>query len=108
METKNDPNKFVHRRIPRRMAQWDSVGIDDLDDMLRQRIRDGFGAYPPRACQSGCWAHMSNDDLRQKARENWFWIAAVIAIFFGYTVGKDRAIRDRAQAAAMPCPPEAT
>jgi H+/Cl- antiporter ClcA len=53
-------------------------------------------------------AHMSNDDLRQKARENWFWIAAVIAIFFGYTVGKDLAIRDRAQAAAMPCPPEAT
>jgi hypothetical protein len=51
---------------------------------------------------------MSNDDLRQKARKNWFWIAAVIAIVFGYTFGKDRAIRDRAQAAAMPCPPEAT
>jgi hypothetical protein len=56
---------------------------------------------------------MSNDDLRQKARENWFWIAAVIAIFFGYTLGKDMAIRDnkmddRAQSAATPCPPEAT
>jgi hypothetical protein len=55
METKNDPNKFVQRRIPRRMAHWKTFGIDDLDDMLRQRIRDGFGAYPPRVYQSGCW-----------------------------------------------------
>jgi len=50
---------------------------------------------------------MNNDDLRQKARENWFWIAAVIAIVFGYTFGKDRAIRenkmdDRAQSTPMP------
>lgn len=56
---------------------------------------------------------MNNDDLRPKARKNRFWIAAVVAIVFGYTFGKDRAIRDnkmddRAQAAAMPCPPEAT
>jgi hypothetical protein len=52
-------------------------------------------------------ARMSNDDLRQKARGNWFWIALVIAIFFGYTFGKDRAIRDnkmddRAQSTPMP------
>lgn len=50
---------------------------------------------------------MNYEELRKKARKNWFWIALVIAVFFGYTVGKDRAIRDngtddRAQAAAMP------
>lgn len=50
---------------------------------------------------------MNNDNLRQKARGNWFWIAAVIAIFFGYTFGKDRAIcdnkmDDRAQSTPMP------
>ena len=51
---------------------------------------------------------MSNDELRQKARENWFWIAAVIAVFFGYTFGKDLAIRDTKMddwAQSTPMPP---
>lgn len=36
------------------------------------------------------------NDVYRWLRKNWFWIAAVIAIFFGYTVGKDRALRDNA------------
>lgn len=38
------------------------------------------------------------NDVDRWLRKNWFWIAAVIAIFFGYTVGKDRALRDRLDA----------
>jgi hypothetical protein len=30
----------------------------------------------------------------RKARKNWFPIALVVLIFFGYSVGKDRAERD--------------
>ena len=51
---------------------------------------------------------MSNDDLRQKARDNWFCIALVIAVLFGYAFGKDRAIRDNKmddQAQSSPMPP---
>jgi hypothetical protein len=50
---------------------------------------------------------MKNDALPRWLRRNWFWVALVIAIFFGYTIGKDRAIRDnkmddRAKATATP------
>jgi hypothetical protein len=51
---------------------------------------------------------MNNDDLRQRARDNCFCIALVIAIFFGYTFGKDLAIRDTKMddwAQSTPMPP---
>ena len=33
-------------------------------------------------------------------RKNWFWIALIIIICFGYIYGKDRALRDNARDAA--------
>jgi len=37
---------------------------------------------------------MSSNDSEGSLRRHWFWIALAIAIFFGYTFGKDRALRD--------------
>jgi hypothetical protein len=51
---------------------------------------------------------MKDDNLPRWLRRNWFRVALVIAIFFGYTYGKDRAIRDNKmddRAQAPPPPP---
>lgn len=39
---------------------------------------------------------MANDGLEKTLRRNGYWIALVIAVLFGYTYGKDRALRDNA------------
>jgi len=39
---------------------------------------------------------MENEPIGQKMRRHWFWVALVIVVFFGYTYGKDRALRDNA------------
>jgi hypothetical protein len=48
---------------------------------------------------------VSNGEFRKSIENNWFWLAAVIAILFGYTFGKDVKMRDRAEAAKqhVPC-----
>ncbi|GEQ97046.1 hypothetical protein JCM17844_06830 [Iodidimonas gelatinilytica] len=30
--------------------------------------------------------------LRQWLAQNWFWLALIVVVFFGYQIGKDRAI----------------
>ncbi len=42
---------------------------------------------------------VNNGEFRKSSENSWFWVAAAIAIFFGYTLGKDIKIRDRAEAA---------
>ena len=39
---------------------------------------------------------MDSNYLQQYLRKSWFFIALVIVVFFGYTYGKDRALRDNA------------
>jgi hypothetical protein len=39
---------------------------------------------------------MDSNYLQQYLSKNWFLIALVILVFFGYTYGKDRALRDNA------------
>jgi len=33
----------------------------------------------------------------KSVKRNWFWIALIIIVFFGYTFGKDRALGDNAK-----------
>ncbi|MEO0908398.1 MAG: hypothetical protein AAFY07_12830 [Pseudomonadota bacterium] len=30
------------------------------------------------------------------AKKNWFWVALIVTVFFGYAAGKDLALRDNA------------
>lgn len=48
---------------------------------------------------------MDGDGVKQSLRKNWFWLALVISVLFGYTYGKDRALRDnRVDASALQAP----
>ena len=37
---------------------------------------------------------MRHADLRDELRRRWFGSTLIVVVFFGYTVGKDRALRD--------------
>jgi len=37
------------------------------------------------------------DSVKEYIATNWFWVALVIVIFFGYSYGKDMALREHAE-----------
>jgi len=46
--------------------------------------------------RTGWGLEMDNEPIGQTMRRHWFWVALVIVVFFGYSYGKDRALRDNA------------